>query len=119
MRKNCRAAIDDQVFFASCGDNLLDAALINGVEIPHDCRSGHCGTCRVRVLEGRVIGGDSGEPDAVRACQCRLISDVRFEVEDVPPILITPGRVSALKRVAPDVVELTVELVRGATYLPG
>jgi len=73
----------------------------------------------VRVLEGRVIGGDSGEPDAVRACQCRLISDVRFEVEDVPPILITPGRVSALKRVAPDVVELTVELVRGATYLPG
>jgi len=28
--------IDDHVFFASRGDILLDAALTNGVDIPHD-----------------------------------------------------------------------------------
>ncbi len=59
MRKKCRVAIDDQVFFASCGDVLLDAALINGIDIPHDCRSGHCGTCRVRVLMDRPLAGNA------------------------------------------------------------
>ena len=38
---------------------LLDAALMNGVELPHDCRSGYCGTCRVRVLSGHTFGGAS------------------------------------------------------------
>ncbi|GAA1293650.1 phenylacetate-CoA oxygenase/reductase subunit PaaK [Saccharothrix xinjiangensis] len=36
------------------GTSLLDAALTARPELPYSCRTGVCGTCRVRVVEGRV-----------------------------------------------------------------
>src|SRR6266851_4956873 len=119
MRKKCRVAIDDQVFFASCGDVLLDAALINGIDIPHDCRSGHCGTCRVRVLDGSTIGGECGEPGAVRACQSRIISHLRLGIDTLPEVKTTAGHVSGIIKRAPDVVEVSIEPAQPVVYLPG
>lgn len=119
MRKSCRVTIDDQVFFASRGDVLLDAALINGVDIPYDCRSGHCGTCRVRVLDGMTIGGECGEPGATRACQSRIISDLQLEIEALPEVQTVAGQVSAIKKRAPDVVEINIEPQQPIMYLPG
>ena len=119
MRRSCRVTIDDQVFFASRGDILLDAALVNGVDIPHDCRSGHCGTCRVRVLDGLTIGGECSEPGAARACQSRIISDLRLEIEALPEVQMTAGQVSAIKKRAPGVVEINIEPSRPVVYLPG
>lgn len=119
MRKSCRVTIDDQVFFASRGDILLDAALMNGVDIPHDCRAGHCGTCRVRVLGGLTFGGECGEPGVTRACQSRIISDLQLEIEALPEIQTTSGRVSAIRRRGPDVIEVNVEPSQPVMYLPG
>lgn len=34
--------------------SVLDAATAAGLEVPFSCTSGVCGTCRARVLEGRV-----------------------------------------------------------------
>jgi 3-phenylpropionate/trans-cinnamate dioxygenase ferredoxin reductase subunit len=111
--------IDDQVFFASRGDVLLDAALLNGIDIPHDCRAGHCGTCRVRVLDGLAVGGECEEPGAVRACQSRIISDLRLEIEALPEIRTVVGQVAAIKKRAPDVAEVNIEPSRPLMYLPG
>ena len=38
---------------ASAGDTILDAALANGIELPHEC-GGNCAcvTCHVCILEG-------------------------------------------------------------------
>ncbi len=33
---------------------ILDAALSAGVDFPHGCRSGRCGACKTRLLEGEV-----------------------------------------------------------------
>src|SRR5579883_3505947 len=93
MRKTCRVMLRDQVFSARRGDILLDAALANGVDIPHDCRSGHCRSCRVRVLDGVAIGGECGELGAVRACQTRIMSDLRLEIEGLPKIQTAVGEV--------------------------
>jgi NAD(P)H-flavin reductase/ferredoxin len=117
--KSCRVVIDDQIFFASRGDVLLDAALMSGIDIPHDCRSGHCGTCRVRVVDGLMVGGECGEPGAVRACQSRIVSDVRLEIEALPEIATTAGRVTAIAKRAPDVVEISIEPAQPFLYLPG
>ncbi len=35
-------------------DNILDAALRNGVELPYSCKGGVCSTCRCRLTAGEV-----------------------------------------------------------------
>jgi NAD(P)H-flavin reductase/ferredoxin len=119
MRKTLKVLVNDETFSANCGDLLLDAALMNGIDIPHDCRSGYCGTCRVRVLDGWVLGGQTSDPETVLACQCRVISDLQVAAEDVPEITTSTGRVIDLVRLAPDVVEVCIKLTRPAQYLPG
>ncbi|MFA9373651.1 MAG: NADH:ubiquinone reductase (Na(+)-transporting) subunit F [Poseidonibacter sp.] len=39
------------------GQTILDAALRQGVYIPHACSHGLCGTCKVEILEGEVDYG--------------------------------------------------------------
>jgi ring-1,2-phenylacetyl-CoA epoxidase subunit PaaE len=36
------------------GENLLDAGLRNGVELPFSCKDGVCATCKARLIEGKV-----------------------------------------------------------------
>ena len=35
-------------------ENLLEAGLRNGIELPYSCKGGVCSTCRCRLLEGEV-----------------------------------------------------------------
>ena len=71
MRKTCRVTLNNEPFLANCGDLLLDSALMNGVDLPHDCRSGICGACRVRLVDGRVFGGhEHGDEE----CEKRVVS---------------------------------------------
>jgi 3-phenylpropionate/trans-cinnamate dioxygenase ferredoxin reductase subunit len=104
---------------AQCGDLLLDAAQTSGVDIPFDCRSGYCGTCRVRVLKGRCFGGEGRDPGYVHACQSRVISDLDLVLEETPDIVACSGRLVRLTPLAPDVVEVTIALDEPAQHLPG
>jgi 3-phenylpropionate/trans-cinnamate dioxygenase ferredoxin reductase subunit len=119
MRKTCRVTVNDQVFSVSRGDVLLDAALRDGVDIPYDCRSGHCGICRVRVLDGLAVGGECREPGVVRACQSRIMSDLDLKIESLPDVQTVAGRVNAIRKRGPDVVELKIEPSEPLIYLPG
>jgi ring-1,2-phenylacetyl-CoA epoxidase subunit PaaE len=38
----------------SDGENILDAGLRNGVDLPFSCKGGVCATCKARLLEGKV-----------------------------------------------------------------
>ena len=49
MPKICKVTFNKHAFHANCGDLLLDSALMNGVDLPHDCRSGVCGACQFQV----------------------------------------------------------------------
>jgi NAD(P)H-flavin reductase/ferredoxin len=119
MRKTCRVTINDQVFSAFRGDILLEAARNDGVDIPFDCGSGHCGICRVRVLDGLAIGGECREPGTVRACQARIMSDLQLRIESMPEVTTVAGRVSAIRPRAPDVIEVKIEASEPLVYLPG
>ena len=35
-------------------ENLLEAGLRNGIELPYSCKGGVCSTCRCRLTEGEV-----------------------------------------------------------------
>jgi len=39
---------------ATVGENILDAGLHNGLELPYACKAGVCSTCKAKLVKGRV-----------------------------------------------------------------
>jgi len=119
MRKICKVTLNKDAFLANCGELLLDSALMNGVDLPHDCRSGICGACRVRLVDGQVFGGTEEGSDMIHACQARIVSDLKLVTEAVPEMVSVQGRVVQLVPLASDVIGVSVELQKPLGHLPG
>lgn len=61
---------------------LVDVMLDAGIDAPHSCREGHCGSCVATVLRGEVDMADNDilEPadlaeGLILGCQARPVSD--------------------------------------------
>ena len=119
MAKLHRVAYDGQEFHARSGQVLLDAALTSGVDLPHDCRAGRCGSCLTRVKAGITLGGETRQPGMVHACQARIFSDLKLEIEALPAVDRIAAKVTSLVEVAQDIVEITMEPARPLQMLPG
>jgi naphthalene 1,2-dioxygenase ferredoxin reductase component len=104
---------------ASPGDTLLDAGLANRIVIPHDCCTGQCTTCRVRVYDGAVNDEGTRDGDMVLACQATVSGDAVIEFEEVPLAAKRSGTVTEVTRISPDIVEVAVTLSKPLTHLPG
>jgi ferredoxin-NADP reductase/ferredoxin len=123
--------------FACPADTIiLDAGLAAGLHMPHNCRGGACGTCKSKVLEGRVDHGSvlsfaiTEEEKAAGfclACQSRpLAPHIRLRtLEPMQPRvpgedLIVPtqvtGQIVAAHAVTPSVRKLVVSLPRGVRF---
>jgi NAD(P)H-flavin reductase/ferredoxin len=112
-------AIDGVRFTARDGELLLDAALSNGIDLPHECRAGHCGTCCVRLLSGEVRGGRGAEPGIVHACQCRIAGDAVIEKGRPSGVRTVEGVLSSMRLLSPEVVELGIRTDRALPYRAG
>jgi CDP-4-dehydro-6-deoxyglucose reductase len=103
---------------------ILAAAIRQGVGLPYGCRDGACGSCKSRLLEGRVIHG-AHQPGALSAqeeaqgfiltCCATPQTDCVVEARSVPgagqyPVLKLPSRVLGLTRAAPDVMIVRLQL---------
>jgi CDP-4-dehydro-6-deoxyglucose reductase len=103
---------------------VLDAALAAGLNLPHSCKSGHCASCRARLISGEIhypTGRTAGltEEEARQGyallCQARARSDLVVEarvianVGDVE-IKTLPCRIAKLTRLAPDVMQVLLRL---------
>jgi NAD(P)H-flavin reductase/ferredoxin len=119
IRRICKVVLNNEHYLANAGDLLLDWALMNGVELPHDCRAGICGACRVRLVEGRVFGGHEPGDDMIHACQARIVSDIAIVTEDVPDPVTLSGEVAGIVRLAPDIAGVTIEVPKQLPFLPG
>jgi ring-1,2-phenylacetyl-CoA epoxidase subunit PaaE len=67
---------------ATVGENILDAGMRNGMELPYSCKAGVCSTCKAKLVEGQVDmdishGLEQEEIDAgyVLCCQAHPITD--------------------------------------------
>ena len=65
---------------------ILEAAETLSIEIPYECRSGICGQCKTRLLDGTVqmncedaLSAAEKASGLVLACQARAKSDVNVE----------------------------------------
>ncbi len=83
------------------GQTILDAALRQGIYIPHACGHGLCGTCKVQVNQGEVDHGAANpfalmdfERDEGKALACcaTLQSDATIEadIDEDPDARIIP-----------------------------
>lgn len=79
-------------FSVKVNETVLDAALRQGYQFPHECMSGTCGTCRGRLIEGHVEYDDdylTGLTDEEREagfalfCSARPASDLIIYIEGV------------------------------------
>ncbi|MBL8328054.1 MAG: CDP-6-deoxy-delta-3,4-glucoseen reductase [Rubrivivax sp.] len=103
---------------------ILAAAIRAGIGLPYGCRDGACGSCKSRLLEGRVIHGvhqqkalsDAEEAQGlILTCCATPQTDCVVEARSVPgagefPVLKLPTRVLTLERAAPDVAVLRMQL---------
>jgi CDP-4-dehydro-6-deoxyglucose reductase len=103
---------------------VLSAAIRQGIGLPYGCKDGACGSCKSRLLEGRVIHGahqlkalSEAEEAAglILTCCATPQTDCVIEQRQVSAagqfaILKMPARVSSRERVAPDVVVMRLQL---------
>lgn len=106
-------------FVGRCGDFLLDTALRHGIELPHDCRSGYCGSCTVSLEKGLTFGGETGCAGQVRACQARMFSDLAIRVEPTPQVTTIAGEIETIETIAKDTVSVSIQTKRATDILPG
>lgn len=57
----------------AAGETLLATLRRAGVSAPYSCQQGFCGTCRTRVLDGRVEHRDTLLTDPERAAATMLV----------------------------------------------
>ncbi len=108
MSRSHQITVNGSSFLARRGELLLDAALSNGIDLPYDCRSGHCGTCCVRLVSGEVQGGEGSEAGIVHACQCRIAGDAVIERDQPSAVRTVEGVLSSLLPLSPDVMEVGI-----------
>ena len=103
---------------------ILAAAIRQGIGLPYGCRDGACGSCKSRLLEGRVIHGAhqlkalsaaEEEEGFILTCCATPQTDCVVQARSVPgageyPVLKLPSRVLKIERPAPDVAVLTLQL---------
>ena len=114
---------------------ILLAAIRQGVGLPYGCKDGACGSCKCRLLEGRVIHGahqskalSAAEEDAgfTLTCQAAAQTDLVIEARTVPgageyPVRKMPTRVISIEKPAADVALLKMQLPANEPlrYRPG
>jgi len=116
-------------------ETVLAAALRAGIGLPYGCKNGACGSCRGRIIEGRVhhavhqANALSAEDEArggALFCSAHPDSDLVIEVREVRgigeiPIKKMPARVATIERPTADVAILRLQLpaAERLQYLPG
>jgi CDP-4-dehydro-6-deoxyglucose reductase, E3 len=114
----------NHAFNVPAGDTVLKAGLAEGFNLPYGCRNGACGSCKGKILEGKVDYGQyttavlsEQEKNAGYAlfCCAKPLTDLVVEVREIgaaKDIVVKkmPCRVHKIEKVTDDVAILYVKL---------
>jgi toluene monooxygenase electron transfer component len=122
-------------FACDPGEKILHAGLRHGVELPYECATGTCGTCKATLVSGRA---ESQWPDApgrrylktaadILMCQSVALEDCALQVgaalkpgepEAAPPRALR-GSLGAFRRLTADVAAFEVGLDEPLDFAAG
>ena len=111
-------------FTVTQDETLLEAALRQGINLPYGCKNGACGSCKGKVLEGKVSHGQHSESALSKAdetsggilfCCSHPQSDLLIEAREVQgagdiAIRKVPCRVNTISKPSSDVAILKLQL---------
>lgn len=114
-------------FSVEADETVLDAALRQGYTIPYGCRSGACGACQGKVLEGEVNYGEEApyglkDEDVAEGkhllCSAYASSDLTVEIHEISSadeiqIRNLPTKIHELNKLNEDVIQVKLKLPEG------
>lgn len=127
MRIQVNARNRGYEFDARPGEKVLYAGLRAGVDLPYECGTGTCGTCKAKIVAGRVRDGWPQAPGKkfvkpeqgeFLMCQCAAQEPLTIEVSNfvygMEPGACIPeagvGTVRHMRRLTHDVIGFSLEL---------
>ncbi len=132
---HCRIRIagSEQHFDIGSNEVLLPAALALGIDYPHNCRVGTCGSCKTRLVSGRIspmvdfalspLSNQELRDGYILACQAKVRSDLEIDVRlgahAALPERRIATRVVQWRRLPGDVVDLRLALEQPLQYHAG
>ena len=129
LAPSVRIAGSGHEFYVEGRDTILEAALKAGLHLEYGCSSGNCGSCKARVLSGKVkqvrahdylLSQHERETGHILACSCTAVTDVVLEAvearrpADLPHQAVRAG-VKRIERLAPDLALLQLQTPRTQT----
>jgi CDP-4-dehydro-6-deoxyglucose reductase, E3 len=118
-------------FEATQGQSVLEAALNAGLNLPHSCKGGNCGSCRARLMRGQIqypngpplgLSETEAAEGFVLLCQARARSDLSIETLAVTTpeqalIKRLPARIERALPLSHDVMGLYLRLPAAEEFL--
>lgn len=106
--------------------SILEAALAQGIAFPHSCTVGTCGSCKCRLVSGKireitnfgyVLSAEELQGDVILACQAAARTDVELDVPDLSTHRLHPsgdftGELAATEDLTHDIKRVTLRLDR-------
>ncbi|WP_396932132.1 2Fe-2S iron-sulfur cluster-binding protein [Mycolicibacterium sp.] len=123
----------NRTFEAAGKDSILNEALAAGIPYPHSCTVGTCGTCKSKLLHGRVreivdsavaLTAEELRDGYILTCQSIARTPLELEVAglaDMPdhPLVHAEGSIVRQRNLTHDIIEVTIDLDNAIEYTAG
>ncbi|MFB9384479.1 2Fe-2S iron-sulfur cluster-binding protein [Pseudonocardia petroleophila] len=120
-------------FPATGKDSILNEALAAGIPFPHSCTVGTCGTCKSRLISGKVreitdaaiaLSSQELKDRYILPCQSLARGAVELDVADLAdmpdhPLVHTDGEMVGKRGLTHDILEVTVRVDEPFEYSAG
>ena len=120
-------------FTVNSGQSILESALAQGIAFPHSCTVGTCGSCKCRLVSGKireisnfayVLEASELQSGIILACQAEAKTDVTLDVPDLSDKQLHPsgdftGSLIGTHDLTHDIKQVTIALDRPLKFDAG
>lgn len=125
---------NDKIFECSPNETILAAAVRQNLVLEHSCRTGRCGVCKAKALNGDTqiieeevsLTHDEKAKGFILTCCRTAVSDLSLDIEDQAELAsiqvkTLPCRIDQIVKLNADVLEVTLRTPpnNNVEYLPG